>query len=104
MTISTGVWEAKTRLSELIGKVMHGNERVLITRKGRPVAALVSTIDLARLEALDRPEAVEERRRTMEAALSRITAFRERLQAESGVAEWPSSADVLCEAREEELE
>ncbi len=102
MTVSAGVWEAKTRLSELINKVAHGRERVLITRKGRPVAGLVSTMDVARLEALDEPQAVEERRRVLLAALDQVAAFRERLDAESGARQWPSAAELLREAREEE--
>jgi prevent-host-death family protein len=37
---TVGVYEAKTRLPELLGRVARG-ERVTITRHGRPIAALV---------------------------------------------------------------
>ena len=37
---TVGVYEAKTRLPELLGRVAKG-ERVTITRHGRPIAALV---------------------------------------------------------------
>jgi prevent-host-death family protein len=41
---------AKARLSELIGDVAHGRKRVVIERRGRPVAALVSMEDAAALD------------------------------------------------------
>ena len=34
------VAEAKQRLSELLGKVEHGRERITIMKRGRPVAIL----------------------------------------------------------------
>jgi prevent-host-death family protein len=45
--------EAKAKLSELIGSVAYGKERVLIERHGRPVAALVSVDDAQSLEEAD---------------------------------------------------
>ena len=45
-----GVGEAKKRLSELMSRVVYKGERFLIERRGRPMAALVSAEDLARLE------------------------------------------------------
>lgn len=42
--------EVKSRLAELLSRAGYGKERFLIERKGKPVAALVSTADLARLE------------------------------------------------------
>lgn len=44
------VAEAKSHLSELIAKSAHGKERFVITRRNRPVAALVSLEDLRILE------------------------------------------------------
>ena len=38
---TVGAYEAKTRLSELIDRVQHG-DRITITRHGVPVAVLVS--------------------------------------------------------------
>jgi prevent-host-death family protein len=46
--VSTAV--AKATLSELIGAVAFGRERVVIERRGRPVAALVSVEDVAVLD------------------------------------------------------
>ncbi|MFM1917333.1 MAG: Antitoxin Phd YefM, type toxin-antitoxin system, partial [Actinomycetota bacterium] len=39
MTITVGVFEAKTRLSELLENVQHGEE-VIITKRGQPIASL----------------------------------------------------------------
>jgi len=44
------VAEAKSHLSELIAKSAHGGERFVITRRNRPVAALVSLEDLQIIE------------------------------------------------------
>ena len=44
------VAEAKSHLSELIARSAHGHERFIITRRDRPVAALVSLQDLAIIE------------------------------------------------------
>lgn len=38
---SLNVAEAKARLSELLGRVAHGGETILITRRGKPMARLV---------------------------------------------------------------
>lgn len=49
MTHSLSIAEAKRRFSELVGRAASGEERFLIERRGRPVGAIVSTRDLARL-------------------------------------------------------
>src|SRR4051794_33931604 len=53
MTKSFSTADIKARLSEMIGKVVYGHERLIVLRRGKPVAALVSLQDLQRLEALD---------------------------------------------------
>ena len=53
MTKSFSTADIKARLSEMIGKVIYGHERLVVLRRGKPVAALVSLQDLQRLEALD---------------------------------------------------
>ncbi len=60
-----GTHEAKTHLSEYINRVRYGGERILIERHGKPVAALVSTGDLARLEeeSVSEEKSAEERYR-----------------------------------------
>ena len=44
------VADAKKRLSELMSRVAYKSERFIIQRRGKPMAALVSAEDLARLE------------------------------------------------------
>jgi len=44
------VADAKKNLSELMSRAAYNNERFLIQRRGKPMAALVSVEDLARLE------------------------------------------------------
>ena len=45
MTIQVGAFEAKTHFARLLAAVQRG-ERVTITRRGRPVAVLVSPKDV----------------------------------------------------------
>ncbi|MBE9191391.1 type II toxin-antitoxin system Phd/YefM family antitoxin [Gloeocapsopsis crepidinum LEGE 06123] len=49
----TNVSEARNNLPELINRVNYANERILLERHGKPVAAIVSLEDLNRLEALE---------------------------------------------------
>lgn len=44
------VTHARTELSELVNRVVYTDDHVVLTRHGRPVAALVSITDLERLE------------------------------------------------------
>lgn len=50
MTYEIPVTRARAELAELINHVVYGGERVLVTRHGRPLVALVSAADLKRLE------------------------------------------------------
>jgi prevent-host-death family protein len=52
MTQSTSIAEAKSRLSALVNQVAHGRQRVVLTSRGHPKAALVGLEDLAALEDL----------------------------------------------------
>ena len=47
---SVSIAEAKARISELIAKSQHAHQRFIITRRNKPVAALVSLEDLKSLE------------------------------------------------------
>jgi prevent-host-death family protein len=48
--------QAKAKLSELLARVAYGDERYVIERRGKPVAALVSVEDFARLVGDNAPE------------------------------------------------
>lgn len=58
MAYEIPVTQARAELAELINRVVYGGERVVVTRHGKPLVALVSAADLERLER-DR-EAAEE--------------------------------------------
>jgi prevent-host-death family protein len=47
------VTEARDDLAELVNRAAYGRERVRLTRRGKPIAALVSAEDLELLELLE---------------------------------------------------
>lgn len=53
MAYEIPVTQARAALADLINRVVYGRERVVVTRHGKPLVALVSAADLERLEALD---------------------------------------------------
>jgi prevent-host-death family protein len=50
MTRCVSIQEASKRFSAQVGRVRYGGDRVVITSRGKPAAALVSVADLQRLE------------------------------------------------------
>jgi prevent-host-death family protein len=58
MAYEIPVTQARAELADLINRVVYGGERVVVTRHGKPLVALVSAADLERLE--ESPEPVEE--------------------------------------------
>lgn len=52
MAYEIPVTQARAELADLINRVVYGSERVVVTRHGKPLVALVSAADLERLEAL----------------------------------------------------
>jgi len=61
MAYEIPVTQARAELAELINRVVYGGERVVVTRHGKPLVALVSAADLERLEELQEvPEPAEE--------------------------------------------
>ncbi|WP_093802028.1 type II toxin-antitoxin system Phd/YefM family antitoxin [Streptomyces sp. Wb2n-11] len=59
MAYEIPVTQARAELAELINRVVYGGERVVVTRHGKPLVALVSAADLARLEG-EQQEAAED--------------------------------------------
>ena len=55
MTETMNVADAKKRLSELMSRLAYNNERFLVQRRGKPMAALVSAEDLLILEQQKAP-------------------------------------------------
>lgn len=58
MAYEIPVTQARAELADLINRVVYGEERVVVTRHGKPLVALVSAADLERLENLKADEAV----------------------------------------------
>ncbi|MEU5659763.1 type II toxin-antitoxin system Phd/YefM family antitoxin [Streptomyces sp. NPDC047737] len=55
MAYEIPVTQARAELAELINRVVYGGERVVVTRHGKPLVALVSAADLQRLENEEQP-------------------------------------------------
>ncbi|QHA03316.1 type II toxin-antitoxin system prevent-host-death family antitoxin [Streptomyces broussonetiae] len=55
MAYEIPVTQARAELADLINRVVYGGERVVVTRHGKPLVALVSAADLERLDALGEP-------------------------------------------------
>lgn len=53
MAYEIPVTQARAELADLINRVVYGGERVVVTRHGKPLVALVSAADLERLAELD---------------------------------------------------
>ena len=53
---------AKNRFSEVVNRAAFAKERVTLTRRGKPVAAVVSVEDLEKLERLENQADLEEAR------------------------------------------
>ncbi|MFJ8309848.1 MULTISPECIES: type II toxin-antitoxin system Phd/YefM family antitoxin [unclassified Streptomyces] len=51
MAYEIPVTQARAELAELINRVVYGGERVVVTRHGKPLVALVSAADLEKLES-----------------------------------------------------
>jgi prevent-host-death family protein len=56
ITHTMKISEVRGQLNTLVNRVFRKEARVLVEKSGIPVAALVSTEDLARLDRLDRQE------------------------------------------------
>jgi prevent-host-death family protein len=69
--IAVSATEARNNFLELINRAGYGKERIQIERHGKPVAAIISCEDLARLEALE--DAIESA--ALKAAMSQSEGF-----------------------------
>ncbi|MFE6161217.1 type II toxin-antitoxin system Phd/YefM family antitoxin [Streptomyces sp. NPDC056486] len=56
MAYEIPVTQARAELADLINRVVYGDERVVVTRHGKPLVALVSAADLERLEQLPKTD------------------------------------------------
>ncbi|MEU1215365.1 type II toxin-antitoxin system Phd/YefM family antitoxin [Streptomyces sp. NPDC005791] len=73
MAYEIPVTQARAELAELINRVVYGGERVVVTRHGKPLIALVSAADLQRLE---NEEAAAEEAVVEEQVISSVSSLR----------------------------
>lgn len=99
---AVNVVEARKNFSDLMLRVAYGKQRIVIERHGKPMMALISLEDLARLATQDR---IAQANRT-EAfdALEEAARFRQRLLAARGGEPLPDSVAIIAEIREERLD
>ena len=48
------VAEVKSRFSELLSQVTHANQRIVVTKRQKPIAAIVTMDDLRRLNLMEK--------------------------------------------------
>jgi prevent-host-death family protein len=77
--------EARLKLSEVANRVAFGNERVTITRHGKPLVALVPLDDARLLEDLEDRIDLEEARVALAEAKAQGTVPWEQVKAELGL-------------------
>ena len=72
MAYEIPVTQARAELADLINRVVYGNERVVVTRHGKPLVALVSADDLRRLDELEEAEAIGAAEETVISSVSSL--------------------------------
>ncbi|MFQ6014501.1 MAG: type II toxin-antitoxin system Phd/YefM family antitoxin [Anaerolineae bacterium] len=97
---SVGIAEAKRDISTLVNRVAFGGERIILTSRGKPKAALISIEDLRRFEDLEKADTrtTWEKRKT---ALAQAQALREAILARRNGVPFPDSVEDLRQLREE---
>ena len=92
------IGQVKRDISELVNRVAYGEERIILTSRGKPKAAIVSMEDYERLEQ----ERVAARLARWEAWLAANEALAEEILARRGGE--PLDVDALWKAAREDLE
>jgi prevent-host-death family protein len=95
---TVSIAEVKNTISTLINRVAFGQERVILTSRGKPKAALVSMEDLKRLESQDSTAPSRAQRK---AALELAQAVREMSLVRRGGVSFANVAADLNQLREE---
>lgn len=97
---TVGIAEIKRNISALVNQVAFGRERIVLTSRGKPKAALVSIEDLQKLEMLDKTGAPPSPAQ-QKAALAMAQAVREMTLARRGGVPFSDVSDELHRLREE---
>jgi prevent-host-death family protein len=83
MTITTG--KAREQLSNVINRAAFGKERIVLTRRGKEIAAVVPIEDVKLLEELEDRIDLEEARAALAEAKSKGTIPWEKIKADLGL-------------------
>ncbi len=95
-----GIAEIKRSISTIVNRVAFGRERVILTSRGKPKAALVSIEDLQKLKMLERTTSSPSRAQR-KVALAMAQAVREMTLARRGGVPFSDVAEDLRKLREE---
>ncbi len=76
--------DAKEEFSELINRVSHNKERIILTRRGKEIAAIVSLEDLLELEQKQNKNDLDAALEALQEARTRGTTALEDLKTEIG--------------------
>jgi len=72
-----GVSEARENLSEVVDRARYTHERVVLTKRGREVGAIISIDDLKLLEMLEDQLDIQEARQALEDAQGKRISYDE---------------------------
>jgi prevent-host-death family protein len=85
MTTSMSTLDAKEKFTELLNHVSHTKERVILTRRGKELAALVSLEDLQFLESTQDKNDLNEAIDALKESKNGSTVSLEKLKEEIGI-------------------
>jgi len=97
---TVGIAEVKRSISTIVNRVAFGRERIVLTSRGRPKAALVSIEDLQKLKMLESTTSPPSRAQR-KAALAMAQAVREMTLARRSGVPFSDVAEDLRKLREE---
>jgi len=97
---TVSIAEVKRSVSTIVNRVAFGRERIVLTSRGRPKAALVSIEDLQKLKMLESTTAPPSRAQR-KVALAMAQAVREMTLARRGGVPFSDVAEDLRKLREE---
>ena len=95
-----GIAEVKRNISTIVNRVAFGRERIVLTSRGNPKAALVSIEDLQKLESLEKTTSPPSHAQ-QKAVLAMAQAVREMTLVRRGGVPFSDVADDLRSLREE---
>jgi|SRR3989304_165383 len=98
MDTHVNIGQVKRDISDLVNRVAYGGERILLTSRGKPKAALVSVADYERLQQVQK----ESRQLHLQTWLTQVNALsQEILERRGGTL---MDVDALLQADREDLE